>query len=263
MIAFIHGGDPKKIEYATHSLAIIPAAGGAAKVLTPDLDRNVVHRAGRQMGNRSSPWSKTMARKISCRVPLDWRRAAEPVVGGRRTVTCLRREQGRQSHCAGEHAGSPLRDLRGGEWRAALPDETERRLPRADPTRPGRRNKVQESGRNRGARLPRFIRLTKSQDRKVPLCSVRTAGRNRNTQNEFEFEKQLFAANGYAVMMPNPRGSTGRGTEYAMGIYASWGERDVRGRPRGGRTTRSRGASPIRIVWSSAAGVTAVCRPTT
>ena len=41
-IAYIHGGDPKKIEYATHSLAIIPAAGGAAKILTPDLDRNVV-----------------------------------------------------------------------------------------------------------------------------------------------------------------------------------------------------------------------------
>ena len=45
--------------------------------------------------------------------------------------------------------------------------------------------------------------------------------------NEFDFEKQLFAANGYAVVMPNPRGSTGRGTDYAMGIYASWGGVDV------------------------------------
>ena len=40
-IAYLHGGDPKKIEYATHSLAIIPTAGGEAKVLTPALDRNV------------------------------------------------------------------------------------------------------------------------------------------------------------------------------------------------------------------------------
>ncbi len=44
---------------------------------------------------------------------------------------------------------------------------------------------------------------------------------------EFDFENQLFAANGYAVIMPNPRGSTGRGEKFAMGIYADWGHRDV------------------------------------
>src|SRR5207302_10351564 len=41
-IAYIHGGDPKKVEYAVHTLAVIPAAGGEAKVLTQNLDRNVV-----------------------------------------------------------------------------------------------------------------------------------------------------------------------------------------------------------------------------
>nr|MBA3652098.1 S9 family peptidase [Chthoniobacterales bacterium] len=45
--------------------------------------------------------------------------------------------------------------------------------------------------------------------------------------NEFDFEKQLFAATGYLVMLPNPRGSTGRGTDFAMGIYAAWGSVDV------------------------------------
>ncbi|HEY5036199.1 MAG TPA: S9 family peptidase, partial [Chthoniobacterales bacterium] len=44
---------------------------------------------------------------------------------------------------------------------------------------------------------------------------------------EFDFEKQLFAANGYLVVLPNPRGSTGRGTAYGMGIYANWGSVDV------------------------------------
>ena len=39
--------------------------------------------------------------------------------------------------------------------------------------------------------------------------------------NEFEFEMQVFAANGYAVIMPNPRGSTGRGEEFALGIFAA------------------------------------------
>ena len=37
---------------------------------------------------------------------------------------------------------------------------------------------------------------------------------------------QLFAANGYAVIMPNPRGSTGYGGEFAHGTVAAWGEND-------------------------------------
>ncbi len=37
---------------------------------------------------------------------------------------------------------------------------------------------------------------------------------------------QLFAANGYAVIMPNPRGSTGYGVEFAHGTVAAWGEND-------------------------------------
>ncbi|MFT4816073.1 MAG: dipeptidyl aminopeptidase/acylaminoacyl peptidase [Pseudohongiellaceae bacterium] len=37
---------------------------------------------------------------------------------------------------------------------------------------------------------------------------------------------QLFAANGYAVIMPNPRGSTGYGSEFAHGTVAAWGKND-------------------------------------
>tara|TARA_B100000686_G_C16800948_1_gene985998 strand:+ start:2169 stop:4163 length:1995 start_codon:yes stop_codon:yes gene_type:complete len=38
---------------------------------------------------------------------------------------------------------------------------------------------------------------------------------------------QLFAANGYVVIMPNPRGSVGYGEAFAKGTVAKWGERDV------------------------------------
>ena len=37
---------------------------------------------------------------------------------------------------------------------------------------------------------------------------------------------QLYAANGYVVIMPNPRGSTGYGQEFAQGTVAKWGEKD-------------------------------------
>ncbi len=42
----------------------------------------------------------------------------------------------------------------------------------------------------------------------------------------FQFESQLFAANGYLVVHPNPRGSTGYGQEFCMAIWRAWGEPD-------------------------------------
>ncbi|MGB5341427.1 MAG: S9 family peptidase [Thermoanaerobaculia bacterium] len=42
----------------------------------------------------------------------------------------------------------------------------------------------------------------------------------------FYFEQQIFAANGYLVVMPNPRGSTGYGQDFCLGIWQAWGEPD-------------------------------------
>jgi dipeptidyl aminopeptidase/acylaminoacyl peptidase len=43
---------------------------------------------------------------------------------------------------------------------------------------------------------------------------------------EFDHLPQLYAANGYAVLFPNPRGSTGYGQKYAQAIWADWGNKD-------------------------------------
>jgi len=43
---------------------------------------------------------------------------------------------------------------------------------------------------------------------------------------EFEHLAQLLAANGYVVLFPNPRGSTGYGQDYCQAIWADWGNRD-------------------------------------
>jgi dipeptidyl aminopeptidase/acylaminoacyl peptidase len=43
---------------------------------------------------------------------------------------------------------------------------------------------------------------------------------------EFNFDPQLFAANGYAVLTPNPRGSSGYGQDYCKAIFADWGDKD-------------------------------------
>jgi dipeptidyl aminopeptidase/acylaminoacyl peptidase len=42
----------------------------------------------------------------------------------------------------------------------------------------------------------------------------------------FDFDAQLFAAHGYVVVSTNPRGSTGRGKDFRMGIWQTWGVKD-------------------------------------
>lgn len=46
--------------------------------------------------------------------------------------------------------------------------------------------------------------------------------------HEFIFDWQLYAANGFAVLSVNPRGSSGRGFDFARAIYADWGNLDVK-----------------------------------
>lgn len=42
----------------------------------------------------------------------------------------------------------------------------------------------------------------------------------------FNFEAHLFAANGYVVVTPNPRGSSGYGQAFSHAIWADWGNKD-------------------------------------
>jgi dipeptidyl aminopeptidase/acylaminoacyl peptidase len=45
--------------------------------------------------------------------------------------------------------------------------------------------------------------------------------------HEFMADWQAYAARGYAVIGVNPRGSSGRGFDFARAIYADWGNKDV------------------------------------
>ena len=48
------------------------------------------------------------------------------------------------------------------------------------------------------------------------------------------FDWQVLAAAGYVVLAANPRGSSGRGEKFSTAIWAKWGQKDGRGRARGG-----------------------------
>jgi len=59
-----------------------------------------------------------------------------------------------------------------------------------------------------------------------PLVLVIHGGPHNMFGNEFEDRMQLLAANGYAVVFINPRGSSGYGQQFSSGCVKSWGEGD-------------------------------------
>ena len=62
---------------------------------------------------------------------------------------------------------------------------------------------------------------------KVPLLLRIHGGPNGQDQHSFSVERQVFAANGYAVLAVNYRGSAGRGQKYSRAIFADWGHYEV------------------------------------
>jgi dipeptidyl aminopeptidase/acylaminoacyl peptidase len=62
---------------------------------------------------------------------------------------------------------------------------------------------------------------------KVPLLLRIHGGPNGQDQHSLSIERQFFAANGYAVLAVNYRGSSGRGQKYSRSIFADWGHHEV------------------------------------
>ncbi|MGB4989174.1 MAG: S9 family peptidase [Pyrinomonadaceae bacterium] len=62
---------------------------------------------------------------------------------------------------------------------------------------------------------------------KVPLLLRIHGGPNGQDQHSWSSERQFFAANGYAVLAVNYRGSSGRGKMFSRAIAADWGNYEV------------------------------------
>jgi dipeptidyl aminopeptidase/acylaminoacyl peptidase len=62
---------------------------------------------------------------------------------------------------------------------------------------------------------------------RVPLLLRIHGGPNSQDAHSFSTERQLFAANGYAVLNVNYRGSAGRGQKFSRAIWADWGHHEV------------------------------------
>ena len=95
--------------------------------------------------------------------------------------------------------------------------------------------------------------------RRYPTLVRMHGGPTAQDAHSFSFERQIFAANGYAVVNVNYRGSSGRGAKFSEAIFADWGNLEVQDVLAAVGLRSSPRASLIRTGSASAGGATAAC----
>jgi dipeptidyl aminopeptidase/acylaminoacyl peptidase len=226
LIAYIQGGPLDLIYYAVQKLAVVPAAGGPARVLTAALDRNVL-----------SPAFSGDGRDILFLVEGDRTYHLARVAAGGGTVERL---------VEGDRAVSDFSVSRGGRIAVAASGAvtpSEVFAVEGDDLRPVTRQNTEWLSQVRlGAVEPISVRskdgteihgfIVKPPDwqagRRYPTILRIHGGPVWQYYYDFaNLDWQVLAAQGYVVLAVNPRGSSGRGEKFATAIWAKWGQKDA------------------------------------
>lgn len=235
-IAYVTNLDPKLFDYATKHLAISPANGGLARVLTLSLDRNV-----------TSPHFYGHGEFISFLADNDGEQIlymADPAGKG---VTRLDEspylsslpEAGRQSvndysvgNGSGRIAVAQLTTLDRPDELFSIIDGKYSQLTHVNDALFSQLKLSQgeyvhfksKDGTQIAGYLYKPVDYAAGQ--KYPTLLIPHGGPQWAYYAEFSHLAQLYAANGYAVLFPNPRGSTGYGQDFCKAIFADWGNKD-------------------------------------
>lgn len=223
-IAYTQGSDPKFSAYNLNRLSIVPATGGAPRVLTEKLDRSV-----------SSPVFSADGRSISVLVSDDRSEypakvsladgSVERLLGGSLAVMSY-------SAAGGHVAVSKSTDQEPSEI-FALDGSSLRKLTAHNDgllaeLNLGATEDVAFKSPD-GADVHGLVTKPPAYEagRKYPMLLRIHGGPNGQDQHSFNFERQFFAAHGYVVLAVNYRGSSGRGSKYQETIFADWGHKEV------------------------------------
>jgi len=224
-IAYLQGGPLKLIYYAVQKLAVVPAGGGAPRILTATLDRSVASPAWSADGSSLYFLLEDDRTVLLARVPANGG-AVERLVSGPRVVSAF--AAGRDGKVAVLAStpiapaevfaveGTTLRPLshQNAEWLTQVKLGTTEPISfKSRDGTPVNGFLVKPADFVPGKRYPTILRIH--------------GGPVSQYQSEFDFQLQTLAGHGYVVVVGNPRGSSGRGERYSTAIYADWGNKDA------------------------------------
>ena len=224
-IAFILGDEIKYSAYDQAQLALVPAAGGASRVLTTTLDRPV----------GSASWSADGS-ALFFTITDDRAQHLGKVsaTGG----TVQRIAEGR--HVLANPSPGP-------DGQFAVLASTATSLPEVHALESGKLRKLsaQNDAWTKDVQLGTTEDFTSTSkdgtvvnsilvkpagfdpSKKYPVLLRIHGGPNGQDQHSFNYEREVFAANGYVVIAVNYRGSNGRGNAFQKAIFADWGNKEV------------------------------------
>lgn len=231
-IAYLQNGDSKDIWYATNDVAVLPVeqgrgAGTAPKVLTDGLDRNLRSPQFTPGGESVQFLLETGGNVYLARVPAAGGAIARAIAGEREVAAYDVAKNGDVALLLSAPdlpnevfilkaaaAGEPVRLTHVNDEflsKVALGRVERFKAKSADGTaidafltRP--------PDAQTGAKLPTILRIHGG-----PVAQYSTG---------FNLEWQMLAAQGFAIVAANPRGSSGYGRAFSRAIFADWGNKD-------------------------------------
>ena len=225
-IAYVQGDEMRYWAYVQNKLAVVPAAGGQARLLTAALDRGV-----------SGPFIWTADSKNLLFIVADDRTTCvgrtllagsqtERITTGSRVVSGIsRRDDGAFALLAGT-AEEPTEVH-------VFENGTLRRLSQQNDAlfaelQLGTTEDFTSKSKD-GTEVHSLMVKPASfaSGRKYPMLLLIHGGPNGQDEHAFSFDRQFFAANGYVVISVNYRGSSGRGSAFQKAIFADWGGKEV------------------------------------
>jgi dipeptidyl aminopeptidase/acylaminoacyl peptidase len=223
-VAFVSQTDAKAIDYATHHLAIAPSTGGEEKVLTLAFDRTVRRPRFSADGQSIYFLAEDDGTQNLCRIAISGGEITRPI-GGRLTVSSY--SLGKDGSVAAQVGMSERPDeiylaSGGGLTRLTKTNDALIAQLRISPA-----EYVHFKSKD-GTEVAGYLYkpLDYTPGKKVPTLLNPHGGPVGQYTASFDHLVQLYAANGYAVLRPNPRGSSGYGQKFCEAIFADWGNKD-------------------------------------
>jgi len=225
-IAYVTELDPHLFYYNTRHLAVVPSTGGQANVLTRAFDRSIHRPRFSNDGKHIYFTAEDDGTQNLCRIAAAGGEIARPI-GGHLVVGNY--SLGKDGSVAAQITTIDRPDeifyLPNGAKDPARLTKTndalfaQVRLAQADYVHFKSKDGTAVAGYL-------YKPLDYTPGKRVPTLLNPHGGPVGQYSDSFYHLAQLYAANGYAVLLPNPRGSSGYGQKFCAAIYADWGNKD-------------------------------------
>ena len=225
-LAYVTATQPNLIWYAVEQLAVVSATGGEPRLLTRDLDRNVAGPRFSADGESIYFLLEDSGERHLARIGASGGPLSRPVAG-QRDVSSFSLSKGAAAAVRSSEPHLPYEIflLAGDELRQLT--HANREL--LDQLTLGEVLNVHYASDD-GTEIEAFVTLPPDyrEQLEYPAILRPHGGPVAQYDFSFHFESQLFAAHGYVVIRPNPRGSSGYGQAFSAAIFADWGNKDTR-----------------------------------